>query len=479
MRWIVGSWLAVLTLVGAPPPVAAEEQEQLICTAVARVWRGSPEEIADIHTDPVPQSFRAPFESTGCGRFHLVVRSLLDWHFAFGDEQTTSAALAYFSSRWDEEPLAPERYAADLDKAWREAQPRYAEADRLAQANDWQAANELFYKDRKIQALERQIGLGSTRATLMHYYLRGADAYRSPALLAKAEALWPVVEARNAFFDRHAETIATLQRKKPYDPRLELVNAENLLLPYSLANARYRIHDVEFDRDTLRKAALGDWLAGAEQVDDFVWMEIEVESIDETYLTDLAAAIEREPNFMRLPTKLWREDVLYGFARASKTPGDRCKADNFDEAMILLEREERQGRDLAEPLGYWGGYFPEHERDTRLELLLAKAGCDLSHARQARESGEPETENDHLEAALSTLDSARQLVQPDEAPSRFRSVAASYLETAARCRELAATSVDGRPFINCHFAISPRLEAYFRTSLAALDTIATAATAPE
>ena len=70
-------------------------------------------------------------------------------------------------------------------------------------------------------------------------------------------------------------------------------------------------------------------------------------------------------------------------------------------------------------------------------------------------------------------------MQPDEAPSRFRGVAASYLETAARCRELAATSVDGRPFINCHFAISPRLEAYFRTSLAALDTIATAATAPE
>lgn len=78
---------------------AGAEKEEMICLAVAHGWSGSLEETAHIRDIPVPLSFSRQLEGGGCTAWQLVRQSLVNWHLAYGDVKSATAALAYLEAR--------------------------------------------------------------------------------------------------------------------------------------------------------------------------------------------------------------------------------------------------------------------------------------------------------------------------------------------------------------------------------------------
>src|ERR1700754_3908043 len=102
--------LLALSLPAAAQDTPGETGED--CIAIGTIWGGSSADVARIAEQPVPESFQRTFLGGGCARFSLIVQSLVEWHLAFGNEASTTAALDFLAAN-----MMPDRdYAADLAK---------------------------------------------------------------------------------------------------------------------------------------------------------------------------------------------------------------------------------------------------------------------------------------------------------------------------------------------------------------------------
>ena len=83
-RYQVGAMLA--TMVSTTAPIAsAQTDPQLpenvtICPTVASLWSGSRDDVAQIESVSVPDSFRSLYFGDPCARFSLVKSALIDWN---------------------------------------------------------------------------------------------------------------------------------------------------------------------------------------------------------------------------------------------------------------------------------------------------------------------------------------------------------------------------------------------------------------
>lgn len=457
-----------------PPDVEPSSQ---ICVVPLTRWVPTPEQTARIQLEPVPEQFVRMFESGPCNTLDRA--GLLDWHIKFGDERSAAAALAFYAAHWTPSPVNAGRYAAALEEAWDLARPRFEAVKRLRSEDQRQAADDLRLRDGRILQLDRIMAIADGYQTLFDYTLRAADFFRSPRLLTQAEALVPVIEARIAFYETHRATFEELRDFALFDPRRIDNFASARLLPLRLAGARSRILGAPVNRQEARAAVVGPYNNAIAEAGDLAWKDAGIDRVRDTNFDALKAAVDAEDDFLRFAVQVLFEDVRLALGDAGRDVGMKCDPSEFHETMILLEQFEKDGRDQGIPLGYSGHSYPADFRDMRLELLLARADCTYSHAVRLADGRDFDQADDRFFETFEAVDQARQLVQPDESPARFRAIAELYREATGRCRVMSASaSATGRE-AHCSLSINSRLETYFRVSLDALDRIATAAISRE
>lgn len=457
-----------------PPDVEPSSQ---ICVIPLTRWVSTPEQTARIQLEPVPERFAQMFERGPCNT--LDAAGLLDWHIKFGDEQSATAALAFYASHWSPAPVSAEYYAAALEKAWILARPRFEAMNQMRIAGRRQEADETRERDGRILQMHRIMAFAEGYQTLFDYTLRAADFYRSERLLAQAEALVPIIEARIAFYERHRATFNELRGFAPLDPRRIDNFASGRLLPLRLAGARSRIVGGLVDRKEARAAVVGPYDQAIAQAGDLAWGDAGIDRVEVTNLEALKSAVDAEDNFLSFAVKVLFEDVRLAIGKAGRDAAMKCDPSEYYETMILLEQFEKDGRDRGIPLGYSGHSYPADHRDMRLELLLARADCEYLHAAKFADRRDFDEADDRIYQTFEALEQARQLVQPDESPARFRAIAGRYREATDRCRIMNASASANGLEANCLFYINSRLEAFFRVNLDALDRIAAAAISHE
>ena len=70
-----------------------ETRENVLCTTHRTIWRGTNADIKNIHSNPIPESYRRELEKDWCR--HTDPTDLIIWHHKFGSEETMRAALKY------------------------------------------------------------------------------------------------------------------------------------------------------------------------------------------------------------------------------------------------------------------------------------------------------------------------------------------------------------------------------------------------
>ena len=450
--------IAAAILAGMSMPVAAQDKpvdEGEICVSVAQLWTGSSTDVARIAVRPVPDSFRRNFFGDTCTRFSLVVESLLDWHLAFGDERSSTAALEFLAAN-----MVPDRdYIRDLGKEVLAA--RAAALDEAGKGENGKATARLL----------TLIEQARTDAALARMYLRAADFYSSRTLLAKAERYaLPVIEVNHL---RAVETTGGAGS-----------NSDNFL-------GRLAIDEDEADKIEMHLAVLravlardSEQLAAADAVLKATEKPFYRKAAEEAYtdgddfcdigdredLADYAKACQAD-NFERR-AKDWlrmraRLDILkLSLSDDAKAALNPDGMDIASEVLRIIAIERAQDLDGHRIMGRYRDAEPE------ITLRLARADAMIRLAEKA-----PLVNNDGwgrsglYRMAMDELIAAEPVASPSDTPGRFRQIASLFLhayhKAVALQKERPGTTYFNDPVMD-------RKAAYFRTMLPQLTAIAEA-----
>lgn len=474
MRWmaaICGVLAAFAAPASAQDDGAQDGGEDMICLTFARGWWGSAEELRRIRKEPAPQSYRDVFESGGCERFQLIVSSLMSWHFAMGDETTATGAASYLEEHSLRQPLAASEVEPQLRRAWDAAWPAIEQHARLIAANDFDAANTLRRDNRNFVALDRLFGRIGSHAFVADTWLDGARFYASPAMTRRASPHMAVLEAFERFMVSVEPQNATLGSARiegiwDWDFDRRWVFRRHASLRAALLGEIDALPPVSNERPTDAQYELEEYLQEGGMIQ-------EIESREEDFET-LFAEVDANPNWAREQILIWREEAFSDLARDSRPgtasmAGRPCDTQKLYHVMQGLAALEFDGHGAHEIMGYRRISLGPSERDDRIALLLAESDCLYAATERAVQASDPEGAHGSLGRSLDALAIARQLVQPDESPGRFRQIAERYLSRLERCRTLVAWSTQG--LHTCAGSQDTGLQAYFETNLAALPAI--------
>ena len=456
--------LLALAIATYPAPAAAwagapndqAEPTERICLAVAIMWGGTAEDVRHIRDIPVPVSYRHLYEDDPCQNFGWPMETLVTWHLAYGDEASTRAALAYLEAHFTEHMPAPARLTSLLAGAVRAAGPalRAAEPGLAAGGSHYLEAHRALERHPSVRRLWDLTGAREHFLFLARQYLRAAEVFASPAFLARA----------NAFYMPVRDSFAQVRAPDSED-RLGIAPDQNdgldqLAMRLAVARARLAGGAADWQAAEAVLARVGTpaiILAGAHAYEngaDFCDLESGAE------VAPLRDACERDSGWVQ------RDAIAYWLSRAeldllADPPGNRDPAaqpESFGNAKRLLER------------GSEGGFLGESSRDWRIRLSLARAD-QLARAARAAEARGSSAAGEAMElqrAALTVLAEAERLAPPPWAPAWFRRIAEAYLRIAADLD--GARPADQEPQL--FRPADPRMTAYFRHILGALDAIA-------
>jgi hypothetical protein len=451
----------------APPAVAQEDPDEgLICVTVAHIWSGSPEDIARIDQVPVPESFRRIFEGGGCGRFSLLPDSLISWHLAFGNESSFAAALEYLERDYagGKPPLA------DLAARIAAARAR-ADADiRAAAALDRNPAtraqgDRLLRRSKPVGELVTLLAAYRNYVFVAGESLRGAEFYRSRALLDRARA-WaePASQAFAALRKQAAADRAEKLEVRGYlglddyvarlatelEMRAAVVRAALTKDAGDIAHADEVIKS--FENPFYRTAGDEAFNHG----DDFCDIG------DRDDLADYHEACE-SGDFEREAIAWWHYRARLDILRADA--GKLNFLPSLYTAIRLSERDEEGHTDSQ------GTRRLTPAADQRAALHLMRADAFVRGAASPRVAADATSNAELLSQAADSLARAEALIPASEHPGRFRQIATRYLDIAARLAALL------RADPHAHYAGDPaiaRKAVYFRAVLDRLDAIALA-----
>jgi hypothetical protein len=437
--------LVPLAFLLAALPASARAQDdngQVICVSSAHLWRGSSEDVRRIRTIAVPDSFRRIFEGGGCSRWSLVKEMLIDWHLAFGDEASVTAALAYLEADYTRNLPAPAALSGLLAAARGAAARDLAAAAALRAATppDQAGSDRLLSRSRPVRRLGELMLARQNFLFLAQNYLRAADFHQSRALHGKALTYAAAALAGSTVLPPE-ESQGRPNELPDLEMHLALVQAGFTRSPADIAAAQ-AVLDRHYD-PTL--------LAGAARAEDGDPCELG----DRPDPEGLQAACRDESDFRGRLTDYWiaqaRLDLLkaadpdhFDFRTARPAPngsfyvprgeGGTVAADAwprpqaFDYAIRLLAR---QRPDMA----------PEQARRydhiDDAEVLLHLLRADL-FARRAAAPPVPDPDSQAAwrarelrDAALFDLSEGLRIAGPAEHAGRFRQLATRYLEIAA------------------------------------------------
>jgi hypothetical protein len=408
--------IAAGLLLAAAVAAAPVQEMGDICLTSAHIWQGDGDDVRRIRAIPVPETYRSSFTTGGCNQ--LIRDQLIEWHLAFGDEASTTAALAFFEQAYRPVLAAPERYpgllrqavadaAGDLHAHWPlpPVGQSHAEAERRLRAQP------------AVQRLLLLIGQWEGATLLADTHLRAAEFFRSEALLRKAERFVPaVVDAEAALRKVGGSGLAE---------QMEWLGARDLAVDAADLEIRLAVLRASLRRTPATLAAADAVLArhatpALLRAEDEERAPCNAGEMQGFLGPDDPACEGRGLN--RVAVSYWTARGLLELARGS--------ANGTYTARTVIAS-------LLEPGERWATW-PERYHDRLLELLLAEADADRA-------------------ASLEPLETALRLVLPTDSPNRFRQVAARYLALPAEGRR-------------------PRVAAYLRETLARLDVIATAKT---
>lgn len=442
--------------------------EELICTLAAHGWGGTDDEVRRVDEEPVPPSFREIFEGDGCDRFQLIENSLLTWHLHLGNEASTIAAAEYYERHKTPQLIDPDRLETQLQNAWAEAWPTLQQTAALYGSSNFREANRLRLEAPDMAALNALARKVKNHRFMANIWLSGARFFDSPTMLRRAEPHMAVMTAFDRFFSLIAEQHGTLGR-------YGIENAYEWETGYRLQTARY---------GNLRAALLGDFSARATRpeadlsdaqydLEDYVQDQRPLNQIDHQtpgaeYIYE---ELQNQSNWVLDQLLLWTEYAYADLLRQEPPARYERRCDsrqlfNAKAGLLALERQS-YGSDRIYRLGRFG--LSSDFRHARIALLLAQVTCHQTASDNAIADNDPETAHGALVSVLQGLAEIRLLLQPDEAPTRFRQIASRYLAGLDQCRELIATlPVRGS---GCTHGHDRQLEVYFRRNLDALDDI--------
>lgn len=297
---------APLFAAGSPvhAQIADRVENEVICTTVLRLWQGSIEDTRQIEMVPVPKSFRDSLESgDACQSMQLDRRGLIDWHLKFGTASSVEAALTYLEERDAVRPsLTPQRYVSELQRAFQAAKRDLERAGRLAQPQGATYSVQQRFLDRSPSVGTFRQLLNSREGFIFfgEQYLRTAEEFNSPGLLAKADTyLKPVFEA--------TQYLAPLEGKAPVAG----------LLYFNLNG--FRVDDLR-----ARSAILGARLSGAKAAIDTA-RAILASQLAPDYVRIAETAFSGGDDFC---------DINPGWSRSEEIEA-ACRADDDNETRIF------------------------------------------------------------------------------------------------------------------------------------------------
>jgi hypothetical protein len=479
--------LTVAAALALAPPIRAQGagsiDEGQICLSVAHHWGGSFEDLRQIEFVPVPRSFREAFESGGCRRFQLVESSLLNWHLAFGNEQSATAALAYIEDGYSEGRPPPGEFRQHLTRTW-QAALRAIEAARLppAYGPERTAATRRLWTNRSVRGASDLIAAHDDFIDLTQQYLGAAEYYESPALLAKAQNYWPAVQAGLEILFRGARVANADFEAEPSDLLQAHTYRINQIhdIDMRLAILRARLSRTPTDIDSaavVMRRNFDSVLATAEQNAQEHSGEIcefhgDAQSGD---LKALEQACDEENSLAVRTVNFWRNRAHLDLLMAGDPEHYEVREQQRREDGSTYARRATSGGvatrgwvssfETAEQLLTGGTSRGIHDRWEELPLLLlarSELHARLAHALAASTS--PRDADEQTEMALDYLAEAAQVTPAHRRPALYRRIASTYL----RLWDTPAGS-DGRS--GRRSADRIRLAVLFRTTIASLEAI--------
>jgi hypothetical protein len=451
---------------GRSPPVA--RAPDIICVTVATRWGGGEDAVRHIRERPVPDSYRRLYAWTGCQ--NLMKGTLVDWHLAFGDEATTTAALSFLEQTAMDGMVTPDAFAKALPHVWSAAQPDGAKAQALFDKRDWNGGRAALDASKAVGRL-RPLATGFRRYFfLAGEYQRAAEFYGSAALAAKARTyLAPVVLGLKILY---GDAAVSMQRENPQIFNQLGIGSDEIDRIQDLS-LRAAVLDARIERDAAT-------LAAAEAALDAYADTIPEKAVDIAYAhgddfcdagssatPDFIAACRNEHDFARRVARYWVARANFDMLAAGQAATQswttlQGPADSFSTAVRLTEKGQEQ----------YAGEPPRYDDaiDTLAALRIAKADMEAAQAglidKQGREPSNLEARQLRSEA-LADLSRAASLVPPDLHPGRFRQIARRYLD-------IHAEQAERRDRDTVPSAPEERAASFFRVNLNALDRIAAA-----
>jgi hypothetical protein len=454
---------------------AAEADEGPICLAIAHLWSGSLDDVRNINTIPVPDSFRRPFSAGGCDTWQLVKQGLINWHLSFGTEASTAKALTFIEDEYRKQGAALPNISVALERAWKAAMPDMDKAHELLTLPkpNWEHANEILAKSRpfkRLSSLTEEIG---REQFIVEEYIRAAEFFGSRSFHERARLHYAFVEERDRFFE--GKVSVDLKR-------LNSVIGRRLIGFYSgpiyVADLRMRMALMKArlsrNADDVAAASLAierDSNDAMKQAAEFASENFEDfgSNRNNDDYPQLASALDTDGNFMRRATNYWRnkaqlEQLKQQIASTIERGGEDHNFAYYN-AMSMLEWTKTQGRNRQAARGYDSNTFPSNPADAIIALHLATVDKLMAQS-TAQETVTTSKSNENeqnvfrlRQLALAELSQASLLAPPHETPGRFRQIASRYLSVY----ELLKDEVTPQ---------DQRLASYFTHTLISLDQIA-------
>ena len=410
-------------------PITKSEE---ICISVRRLWLGSVEDTRRIAIDPVPQSYQNTFSWTGCQT--LAKETLIDWHLAFGDETSTTRALQYLTETALIGIPSPEKFEHALPVAWRAAQ-----------------------RGRSPDAARALIEAHNRFLFLAGQYLRAAEFFRSPALLAAGSRYFSAtMRGLDVLYGGARIAMARDDPPRPYDNFLSAgkINImRDLEMRYAIARANI-------------SGSADDWKQAGAVIEanlDATAHDMEKVAFDrnDDYCqsaeasSDLKDACRSENDLSGRMRAFWfNAELVQQFTDGKVAPAPTVQPyDGFDAAMAVIAA-------TAVPVVGSEAVRYDETTDDKVQLWLARAE---SRYRQSHALPQDGMDARMLRyGALIDLDNAERLVPASLNPNRFRQIAELYLHI-----------YDTMPLSDhATFSQSARQAAYLRIMLARLTDIA-------
>jgi hypothetical protein len=403
--------LAGLVLAAAPPAAAHVQPQVTECILLLEGWGGGQKANREIKTVPVPDGFKRMWFEQPCNS--LDRSSLLEWHLRVGTVSSTAAALSWVEANSLTGVEAPNVFLANAERDVAAAQRRVAGATVRASSHADAFVAYAFVADQ---------------------YLRGAEYFHSPELLAKAK---PYVDAENLGFAIFLpDASVSLERGNPASSWIANFDSRqvNERRELSVRYAVERAYQTGGKDDIAAAEKLLDQTPGGPEM-----MGVAADDIERTHgdgcakdaapeiATALAKACATESDFQGRLARFWRDRAVLDQVVAR---------DGIPESEKLGTTSLKYASDLLYPMEQFGCCWSvraqryTREVDEIVGLYLADADAGVTCLANGLD--------DHAARCpdfRDALESAEAIVSPAGNPNRFRQIAAIYLR---RCLALSA-----------------------------------------